>query len=285
MTQVSKCQERLLEDYQDDYLFLTNPRTGGSSAVADFLRTRSAETKPDIYHLLRGLGARAGQQQIHWVDAGGGRMLAQRDLAHHYDMTGIKTCTVDLFDHQLDGLDYASRMDFEDLFEGPGPELIQGDVTNLQLSQPADLVTAIELFQYLDDPLATLANLYNQTAPGGLLVVGTAYDWSRSILRKTDSGQVLRGSPSHMPTAELLRELRAHHISFAATREADHTPGSRPPLQDEAFQILAIEKRAGTSLSIGQVALAPLVMPDGYKVQFYAANQLNDAPLLQITED
>lgn len=282
--QVSKCQERLLEDYEDDYLFLSNPKTQGTSAVFDFLRARSNDHTPDMYHLLRGIGERASDASIHWVDVGGGRMLAQRDLIHHFDHTGIALSAVDLFNHGLDGLDFVHRDQFEPLFSDPEPILLQDDVTHVRFSNPANLVTAIELFEYLDDPLAALANMYNQTAPGGIVVIGTAYDWSRSILRKNIDGEVIRDDPSHMPAAELLRAFREHDIAFAATREADIEPGRRPPLDDAAYQILAIEKRAGTRLEIARAALPPHLMPDGYKVQYYLDEPSDEASLIRIFE-
>ncbi|MEO5949375.1 MAG: methyltransferase domain-containing protein [Candidatus Saccharimonas sp.] len=283
-TQVSKCQERLLEEYEEDYLFLSNPKTKGSSAVADFLRARSLEHTPDIYHLLRGLGTRAVGYPVHWVDVGGGRMLAQRELIHKYDSRDISLSTVDLFNHGLDGLPYVHQIEFEHLFTEPSPTLIQADARTVKLETQAHLITAIELFEYLDDPLATLANLYNQTAPGGIVAIGTAYDWSRSILRKATDGTVMRDDLSRMPATELLRAFREHGIAFAATREADAGPSQRSHLFDEAYQILTIEKRAGTRLVITQPALPPLLMPDGYKVQYYPMTTHHEPPLIQIIE-
>lgn len=270
LTQADKCQTRLLSNYEHDYMFLSDPRTHSSSAVADFLRDRSESHQADTYHLLRGIGSRASTPTL-WVDVGGGRMLAQRDLMTRYDDTGLMLDTVDLFDHGQDGLTDEQRHAYRHLFRDRSPTLIQDDVTHVRLPHEAHLTTAIELVQYLDDPLTTLANLYNQTAVGGIIVIGTGYDWSRSILRKTREGEILR-DPSMMPAAELLRLLRTHDIPFAATREADPEPGRRPPLDYEAYQILAIEKRARTSLNIAQSALAPKVMPDGYKVQYYPAD-------------
>lgn len=282
--QASKCQERLLEDYEDDYLFLANPATSGSSAVTDFLRARSAEHIPDIYHLLRGIGAGARDVPLHWVDVGGGRMLAQRELMHKFDHADIALSTVDLFDHGLDGLDFIHKDELAHLFSDHAPTLIQDDATHAQFPRAANLVTAIELFEYLDDPLAVLANLYNQTSPGGIVVIGTAYDWSRSILRKRADGQVIRDNPSRMPAAELLRTFREHDIAFAATREVDIAQGQRPHLRDEAYQVLAIEKRANTRLAIARAALTPSLMPDGYKVQFYLDEPSDEAPLIQILD-
>jgi len=281
VTQADKCQTRLLSNYERDYLFLSDPRVHSSSAVADFLRDRSENHQADTYHLLRGIGSRASAPTL-WVDVGGGRMLAQRDLMAHYDDTGLILDTVDLFDHEQDGLTDEQRRAYEYLFRDRTPTLIQDDVTRVRLPGEAHLTTAIELIQYLDDPLTALANLYNQTAVGGIIVIGTGYDWSRSILRKTSEGEVLR-DPSMMPAAELLHALRTHDIAFAATREPDPEPGRRPRLDDEAYQILAIEKRARTSLRIAQSALAPKVMPDGYKVQYYPIDS-PDKQLIDIIE-
>ena len=280
-TQADKCQTRLLSNYERDYMFLSDPSAHSSSAVADFLRDRSENHLADTYHLLRGIGSRASAP-IRWVDAGGGRMLAQRDLMTRYDDTGLTLDTVDLFDHGQDDLTYEQHRAYEHHFRDRTPTLIQDDVTYVHLPGVAHLTTAFELVQYLDDPLTALANLYNQTAVDGIIVIGTGYDWSRSILRKTPEGEVLRG-PSMMPAAELLRILRTHDIAFAATREPDLEPGRRPRLDDEAYQILAIEKRAHTSLHIAQSALAPKVMPDGYKVQYYPVDT-PEGQLIDIVE-
>lgn len=280
-TQADKCQTRLLSNYEHDYMFLSDPRRHSSSAVADFLRDRSEAQTGDIYHLLRGIGSRASSP-TRWVDAGGGRMLAQRDLMARYDDAGLVLDTVDLFDHGIDGLTDEQYREYEYLFGDRAPTLIQDDVTHVHLPCEAHLTTAIELVQYLDDPLTALANLYNQTAVGGIIVIGTGYDWSRSILRRTREGEVLR-DPSMMPAAELLRLLRTHDIPFAATREPDPEPGRRPPLDDEAYQILAIEKRTRTSFHIAQSALSPKVMPDGYKVQYYPTDT-HETQLIDIIE-
>lgn len=282
-TQANKCQTRLLRQYHDDYLFMRDDKGRQGSAVGEFLQARSLEAQADIYHLLLGLGAQAAASPIRWVDMGGGRMLAQRDLLCHYETEGIDLSTVDLFDHALDGLDAERAHQYEHLFNDRAPRLIQDDVTSVQLADAPHLITSIELVEYLDDPLRAIANFYNQAAPGGIIVVGAGYDWSRSILRRDPDGGVIR-NPDRMPAAELLRTLRAHDIAFAASRGADGPLGQRAPLRDEAYQVLAIEKRAHTRLEIGRTALPPCLMPDGYKVQYYPTDTPDGSPLLSIVE-
>lgn len=282
-TQANKCQTRLLRQYHDDYLFMRDDKGRQGSAVGEFLRARSCEAQSDIYHLMLGLGARAAESPIRWVDMGGGRMFAQRDLLYHYGSQGIDLSTVDLFDYSLDGLDTARAHQYEHLFTKPAPRLIQDDVTSVQLADSPHLITSIELIQYLNDPLRAIANFYNQTAPGGVVIIGAGYDWSRSILRRDHVGGVTR-DPDHMPAAELLRMLRTHDIAFAASRAPDGPLGQRAPLRDEAYQVLAIEKRAHTRLEIGRAALPPCLMPDGYKVQYYPTDAPDMSPLLSIVE-
>jgi SAM-dependent methyltransferase len=281
-TQANKCQTRLLRQYHDDYLFMRDDKGRQGSAVGEFLQARSLEGRDDIYHLLLGLGAQATEMPIRWVDMGGGRMFAQRDLRYRYGQ-GIDLSAVDLFDYGLDGLDEQQARQYEHLFTEPAPRLIQDDATSVQLADTPHLITSIELIEYLDDPLRAIANFYNQAAPGGVVIVGAGYDWSRSILRRDPVGNVIR-NPDHMPAAELLRSLRTHNIAFAASRGADGPLGQRAPLRDEAYQVLAIEKRAHTRLEIGRAALPPCLMPDGYKVQYYPTDTPDGSPLLSIVE-
>lgn len=53
------------------------------------------------------------------------------------------------------------------------PRITQGDVNQLEMQEPFDVITAFDLIEHVSDPLQFLGSFYRLLKPGGLVVVTT----------------------------------------------------------------------------------------------------------------
>jgi hypothetical protein len=254
--QVEKFQGRQLDEYSSLIFPGQSWREPRGSAVVDFVRPiiGNAE-RATLQGLLEGMSKVNEDQIINWVDMGGGRAIPMRQISSMPDIGAkVKMTNVDLFDFGLDGLkanelEYLEKQTPGMTSESASPTLIIDDVERVVLPEKADLITSIEAVQYLNNPLAAIANWYNQLTDNGLLFVATERDWSSWITYdKFPEGSVWPDSP----TSDFLDELSENDIKFAICDEADWPGGRRPEERRDKFGILVIQKTRDTTIEVKQ---------------------------------
>jgi SAM-dependent methyltransferase len=130
---------------------------------------------------LVSLGAK--ERSVVWVDVGPGYQVALRQGKR--DFPGLVTYGVDVVNwgeelkanperaktYEKDLRKYL-ELGEENIFDDKyRPEMILQPMEEARLPEPADLITALSSLSFADDPLQSLANLYNQLKPEGVLLV------------------------------------------------------------------------------------------------------------------
>jgi hypothetical protein len=284
VVQAEKFQGRLLTQY-DNYFFPGQnwPQPVGC-ATADFV-------KPIIGHngratlggVLLGMSEKQ-EDQLHWVDMGGGRGLAMRQSN---SMAGygqkIHTSNVDLFDYGLDGLDNDELEYLECLSPGitnpdTKPNVILDNVETVQLAKPADIITSVEAIQYLNNPLQAIANWYNQLTDNGMMFVATEHDWASRVRYNVDS----KTDRYETPLGHVIAELEQNSINYAAVVEVDWENGHRPKLDPNHIRIMAIQKSPGTMLRVTKPVTDIWLGDHNYKGAYYDAPSGQSAPIIEV---
>lgn len=267
--QREKFQGRLLDEYSA-YIFPTQEwRMPKSCAVTDLLRPICIGDKVSLIGVLEGLHIAKQDSPVHWADMGGGRGLAMRQLASMPDSSQKYAMTnVDLFDYGLDDLEKNSIDYLEQLAPGMtdaqvSPRLILDDVESVTLPEPADIITSIEAIQYLNNPLASISNWYNNLADNGILLIATEQDWSHSL------GLEDTNCYDETASLHLIQQLEESGVTYAATYEIDWDNGTRPLLDPNAFRILAIQKKPGTEMVVHSDVVDLWTSPHHYKASYY----------------
>jgi hypothetical protein len=286
IVQAEKNQSRLLSDYSN-YLF---PGQGWrkplSSPVVDFVRPIVGDTKHvTLKTVLDGLSRLRATDSVRWVDMGGGRALPMRQLNSTSGfMQRFKTTNVDLFDFGLDGLLPSELEELERLAPGATeseaePVLITENVETVTLSEPADIITSIELMQYLNDPLAALTNWYNLLDDNGVMMIATEHAWCSWIRYKREPSNVCS---YETPIKQFLKELLKNGINFAITKESDWPNGTRPAVDPDYFRIMAIQKKPGTFLRVTEPVTDIWVNPYKFKAVYYETPDKGVAPIVEV---
>ena len=276
-------QGRQLAEYES-YIFpgriLRRPR---SDAVIDFLAPMSLTERPSLIGLLEGYAQLHEDRQVSWADMGGGRGLAMRAVATRHELAQrIHMTNVDLFDHGLSGLMPEEMTALEVAtpnitHDETAPLFIHADAETVQLPEPADIITSIELLQYLNNPLTAMANWYNQLADGGVMIISTEHNWTTWIRYSEVYAQ---HHYNETPTKHLLDALSAAGVQYAATRDLDNENGFRPKLQPDNINTLAVKKNAGTRMIVHSDVTKVWVNPSNFKATYY--NLPKGAPLIEI---
>lgn len=286
IVQAEKFQGRTLDEYSS-YIFPNQnwPEPRGS-AVVDFARPFIGDSDHvTLDRLLKGLSQAKTDQTLIWVDMGGGRALPMRQLgATPNTSTRLKMTAVDLFDYGLDGLKPDELQFLENLAPGmtkpeAAPGIITDNVETVCLPEAADIITAVEIMQYLNNPLAALANWYNQLTDQGILVVATEHDWTSWIRYDED----LQGSKQDRTASEdFLEELTRAGIHYAATNRSDWQSGVRPDLDPNQIRILCVQKKPGTCLQITKPVSNIWINPYNFKAIYYEAPTNESSPTVEV---
>ncbi|HSX07501.1 MAG TPA: hypothetical protein VLG11_01260 [Candidatus Saccharimonadales bacterium] len=273
--QAEKFQGRRLAAYNNQIFPGQSLREPCGSAVVDLARPIiGGAERATLEGVLEGLSEAKAGQPVSWVDMGGGRALAMRQLGSIPEVRAKLTMTnVDLFNFGLEGLEPEELAHLEGLAPGmtspeTEPILITDDVEKVMLPEPADVITSVEVMQYLNNPLATLANWYNQLADTGLMIVAAEHDWARWVNYEREPGSALQ---DETPTKHLLEVLKQNDIQFAVTDRSDRQDGDRPDLDPTCFRIMAIQKKPGTRLKVTKPVTEVWVNSYNYKAVFYEA--------------
>lgn len=179
--QKDKEHERTLNDY-NELIFLSDTCLSKKYfPVQDFIDQYCGPGVNEIQKLLdRTVLLR--NRPISWVDMGGGRGLAMRQI-NTETRKKISMTNIDLFDYDLQELNPKEKEYFEREFPGifnpeNKPELIKTNSEVINLPKKADIITSIESIQYLNNPLTAICNWYNQLTDHGLLIIAREVQWT-----------------------------------------------------------------------------------------------------------
>lgn len=197
---------------------------------------------------------------INWVDMGGGRGLAMRQIGKSTE-TGKKVnmINVDLFDYDLQELHATEKEYLERKYPGifnheNKPELIKTNSEVVNLPQKADLITSIESIQYLNNPLAAICNWYNQLTDHGLLIIARELQWTGFIRFENHDPK---------PFDLFLNTLQDNKIAYYAHQRYKNE-----------HDLIMIEKKPNTSM-LQQTSIKEIwTNPDGYKAVYYGEEKV-----------
>lgn len=281
--QEDKEQSRLLQEY-DSQIFPGHEwfpiRT---SPVEDFLQPYCGDDM-SLQGLLNGLYSMQGRP-VNWVEMGGGRGLAMRQVASQPENFGKFNMTnVDLFDYGFkrvppDWMEYFQKVSPGIANAAARPRLLQADMQTVQLPEPADLITSVEATHYLDDPLGAMANWYNQLNDNGFMIIAADRAWTDAI-RFVDEPVWDPKRPE--PVNYLFDELNRQDISFAAMEQCDTQDGSRYDVDPRRVSNLVIQKKPGTRMRINVDLEDVGVYYRGFKASFYSLPSENVRPPIEI---
>lgn len=282
--QAGKFPGRTLEEYNANIFPGQRWLKPRSSNVVDFLKPLCRGGGPSLENLINGL-CQARNRGIKWVDMGGGRAFAMRQVANTPSIQDKVTMTnIDLFNMRFDGLGSDEIGYLEELCPGitdiqDNPFFIQANVESVILPKPVDLLTAVEVMQYLDSPLAAICNWYNQLEDDGLFIIAAEDDFASWVRYQREP----RDPNWHeVPMKHFLGELTKKGIKFAATPKADSESGERPDLDPNNFRILVVQKKPGTELRVNQDPIEVWVNPYNYKAVYYDVPVEGRLPLIQV---
>ncbi len=277
--QAEKKDWRDIGDYNSVYVFPYNSRSlPGETTLDDFLDDSVSSRYPrSLQGLLVGLSEAKGDQAVHWVDMGPGLGVALREAASLAVLHSIiKTTGVDVRQpdphklgiRRLAAIGTAGLCHLND--ETLSPNLVHANAEDVNLTESADLISAIELIQYLNNPLGALCNWYNQLNDHGIMLVASNHRWSEDIRQSSDNDEI-----TSYGDEELLLELQRQNAQVAVAGRG--LLGS-----EHSFRRLALQKIPNTKLGLS----APLVeIYNGYK--FYKtvtyASTNGERPLLELT--
>jgi SAM-dependent methyltransferase len=282
--QAKKFQGRHIEEY--DFLIFPgqhslDPR---SSAIIEFAQPFCDTPEMSINGILGYISLGNLDREVHWVDIGGGRGVATRAINVDKSLPeNIRTSVVDLFDYGLLDLsgveiEYIEKKHPGSTSAEADPRVVIADAETVELETKADLITSIELIQYLRNPIASLANWYNQLQDEGIMLVAAGHDWSTWIRYGSQHGLSSKGN---YPMQDFLDTLTKAGINFGATLEADWENGTRPNQDLLMFSRLGIQKLPGTT--IAQPARVNDIWTNDqlYKAVYYTQDQ----PIIQVIKN
>lgn len=234
VVQQQKKNNRSLEEY-NQYLFLSRVLKDGveTNCVEEFLAHNFGNKISSLQNLLLNLHKRENRM-INWVDFGGGKTVAMREAGLITDLKGkVKMYNVDLIDHQLENLELSRTK----------PEFIQGNMESICLPKPADLITSIETIQYLNDPIRTICNAYNQLADHGFLIIAAEREFSDRTRFEDNYG--LYDRP---PLMTLLSDLKTTGVPHAVAKTAYRPEDARLYESVSNYRLLILQKVPSTYL-------------------------------------
>ena len=262
--QKQKHQGRLIEEY-DAHLF-PGTSLGSASAVSEHFAQHYDVSQPTVHDILASIQSRQDKAAT-WVDMGGGRGLAMRQLALSPDLrSDTRFINVDLFDYDLEGLTREELTFLEQRYPGATdastkPRTLLADMAQVELSTPADLITSVETIQYLDDPLQALTHWYNNLDDGGHLIVAAEHNFATWIR--------YQGTFQSFPLEAFTHALTEHRIAHAFTDESDYVMNRRERPDPSHMRALTIQKKPHTKLQMSVEPTKTWANDSHYKAVYY----------------
>lgn len=287
LVQAGKFQGRTLSEYE--YRMFPGEKwlVPRSSPTSDFVRPLVGDAKRiTLKGVLEGLGRLRADDTIEWYDMGGGRALAMRQLRADPVMRERFSMTnVDLFDYGLNNLLSEELEYLEKLAPGmtdpvTEPTLLRANAETVVLPKPAGFITCLETMQYLNNPLAAIANWYNQLDDDGLLIVAAEHDWA-SWIRYNRHSEIRE---DEVPMKHFLEVLTQAGIQHAATSQSDWDGGFRPVQYPEEVKILTVQKKPQTAIEVNRSLTEIWVNSQNYKAAYYETSTENRLPLIQVVD-
>lgn len=267
--QKGKHRCRSIEEYEQNIFPNRLYKIPSTSPVEKFIDNYCGSTISGLEDLFSNLTTRAGSS-VNWVDIGGGLGLAMHQLARFDRVRENVTMTnVDLLEHNIGDLSPEENEFIDVKYPGvidkaTAPRFIKANAETATLPQPADVITSIEVSQYLNNPLAALCNMYNQLTDNGIMIIGAEDRWSKGIR--------FEGTGDLSPLEPFLSLLQNEQISFAVS------DGSYDPILEESYPLflarkgfrnMVIEKKPGTSMLLRAPVKRILRFRYGYKAVYY----------------
>jgi len=194
---------------------------------------------------------------------------------------------VDLFDYNLRTLDESKLGRLEEKTSGitedrTRPLRIIADIGSVALPRPADFITMIEVTQYVEDPLRTIANSYNQLVDGGLMLVADADGWS--------GGLRYAGGSERFATEDLVEALSRANVHHAAQHTDDWPERTAFPADSRRrleidfcdMNILGVQKKPGTELVINTELVEVVTEGHDYKRAYYQPLAAGSPPPVEV---
>lgn len=187
----------------------------------------------------------------------------------------VTTTNVDLIEHNIDDLPPIDKQYLEVVkAKYPGiinaaiaPRFIKSNAETVSLPQPADVITSVEVTQYLNNPLMALCNWYNNLACNKIMIVSADDYWSNWIRYENSH---YSSDPS--PLEPFIALLRREQILFAVSDDS-YYPGMEKPdplfLARKGFCNMVIQKKPGTSLVLRAEVKKIWRNPHDYKEVYY----------------
>jgi hypothetical protein len=182
LAQRGKRQNRLTVDYENRIFHSTgyNPE---NDEFNNFLGD-SILGAMSLDGLLCGLYETRNYDQIHWADMGCGEAKAMMQTASNANFRQlVKMTAIDIASNlQPNRAEFSTKHQADPVAnDNLNPSIIRANIEDVTLDQPANLITAIEVVQYLYNPLKTLCNWYNQLDDDSIAVIACGFNWSTGL--------------------------------------------------------------------------------------------------------
>lgn len=268
--QDSKHQSRLIHEY-DHTIFLGTAYKPGerTSFFQEKLSDEYGQTITSVETLLQAI-INQKQQPISWVDMGGGNSIAMRQAAcdqylrDHVQMTSVDLLLPDLTTVFQPDFDYLVKFFPFALQDEAAPTQIQESAETVTLPQKANLITAVESIQYLNDPLTAICNWYNQLADNGWLIIATEHKWSSWIRLNNEEKR-----SDEPPAQQLVSVLHSAGIPVVTDHDPFHPGENGPRIRNDEWSVMAVQKKPGTHLKLNTYPSRIWVNQHDYKATYY----------------
>jgi SAM-dependent methyltransferase len=205
-----------------------------------------------------------GREELRVADVAGGYGRALRELTPPEGGYRLRRTLVDLFEWQklapVGGMPEAT--DPRNTFS-----VRLADAARVRFAdyEKQDLIVMIEALWYAPDKLATIANLYNQLADGGLLVVASRAPWSTDLTTPRNKFSIFK---------RFLSVLEQAGIEFLAV-------GSDLMGPDRvAYHALWLRKSPGTTMASRALLTSSLLDSGGMSTSVYDAFYAEHRPVV-----
>jgi len=284
--QSDKCGWRTLADYNEYIFYEQDTYVSWEGPTGAILKDKSnGDEDASLINVLEGIAEEKGRP-AHWADMGGGHGFAMRGLSlvcRSKDkakpaMTHVDALVRDPNEISSVVMDI-TECNYPDILNPKyAPDFIQADIHTVVLEEPADVITAVEVVQYLNNPLAAIASWYNQLAEDGALVVTSDHAWGTWNRYSESTGPL---SQQRFPIEDFIVALRRAGARCAVS-SANRSPDRENPENMEKIRRLVIEKMPDTEVVINSELDYVYTNQHDYKIPYYKTPE-QGVPLVEVS--